>query len=296
MKVRFDQSTAVNLGGEIGLGQPINPGGLAGQIFLAVDRSGSSTNKNIYILASVQPPGDAGNDVMFVRSTDRGATFSSPRRINDDAINHTTWHWFGTLSVAPNGRLDAVWLDTRNAADNRWSQLYYSYSKDGGQTWSPNVVASNAFDPSVGYPNQNKMGDYITMVSDNGGGNVAYTATFNGEEDIYYVRVVPTPFPDYSLSIAPPSATVPRAGGIVAYSVTINAADGFNDPVTLTVTGLPAGATGSFTPNPATGSATLNVAVNSATAVGTYPFTVTGTGGTPGRTKTATATLIKARK
>ena len=35
------------------------------------------------------------------------------------------------------------------------------------------------------------MGDYITIVSDNTGGNVAYTATFNGEEDIYYVRVAP---------------------------------------------------------------------------------------------------------
>ena len=27
--------------------------------------------------------------------------------------------------------------------------------------------------------NQNKIGDYITMVSDNTGGNVAYSATFN---------------------------------------------------------------------------------------------------------------------
>src|SRR5205823_3152153 len=34
-----------------------------------------------------------------------------------------------------------------------------------------------------------KLGDYITIVSDNGGANVAYSATFNGEEDIYYVRI-----------------------------------------------------------------------------------------------------------
>ena len=31
----------------------------------------------------------------------------------------------------------------------------------------------------------------MTIVSDNDGGNVAYSATFNGEEDIYYVRVAP---------------------------------------------------------------------------------------------------------
>jgi len=190
----FDRSTAVNLGGHIVFGEPINPEGLVGQVFLAVDRSGASTNNNIYMLASVQPAGfTSGSDVMFVRSTNGGQTFSAPRRINDDPVNHAKWHWFGTLSVAPNGRIDAVWLDTRNAANNTNSQLFYSYSLDGGNTWSPNVAISNSFNPFLGYPNQNKIGDYITMVSDNSGANVAYCATFNGEEDIYYVRVAPTP-------------------------------------------------------------------------------------------------------
>ena len=126
---------------------------------------------------------------MFVRSTDGGRSFSAPHRINDDPINHSKWHWFGTFSVAPNGRLDAVWLDTRNAANNTDSQLFYSSSTDGGNTWSPNIALSNSFNPFIGYPNQNKIGDYITIVSDNTGGNVAYAATFNGEEDVYYLRV-----------------------------------------------------------------------------------------------------------
>ena len=133
----FDQSTAVNLGGNIVFGEPINPEGLVGQVFLAVDRSGTITNNNVYMLASVQPTGfTTGSDVMFVRSTDGGQTFSTPRRINDDPVNQAKWHWFGTLSVAPNGRIDAVWLDTRNAANNTDSQLFYSWSFDGGNTWS----------------------------------------------------------------------------------------------------------------------------------------------------------------
>jgi FG-GAP-like repeat len=186
----FDQSTAVNLGGHIASGEPINPGGLVGQVFLAADRSGTSTNNYIYVLASVLPTGfTTGTDVMFARSTNGGQTFSAPRRINDDPVNHAKWHWFGTLSVAPNGRIDAVWLDTRNAANNTDSQLYYSYSVDGGNTWSRNVAISNPFNPFLGYPNQNKLGDYITVVSDNDGANVAYAATFNREEDIYYVRI-----------------------------------------------------------------------------------------------------------
>lgn len=188
----FDQNTAVNLGGDIDFGALINPDGLAGQVFLTVGRSGTSTNNNIYMLASVQPTGaNSGTDVMFVRSTDGGQTFSAPKRVNDDPVNHNKWHWLGTLSVAPNGRIDSVWLDTRNAANNTDSQLFYSYSTDGGTTWAPNVAVSNSFNPFIGYPNQNKLGDYITIVSDNTGGNVAYSATFNSEEDVYFVRVAP---------------------------------------------------------------------------------------------------------
>ena len=187
----FDQSTAVNLGGRIVTGG-VNPEGLVGQIFLAADHSGTTTNNNVYMLASVQPVGAAtGSDVMFARSTNGGQSFSAPRRINDDPVNHAKWHWFGTLSIAPNGRIDAVWLDSRNAANNTNSQLFYASSLDGGSTWSPNVAISNSFNPFLGYPNQDKLGDYITVASDDGGANVAYAATFYGEEDIYYVRISP---------------------------------------------------------------------------------------------------------
>jgi hypothetical protein len=189
----FDQSTHINLGGDIVFGQSINPEGLVGQVFLAVDRSGTSSNDNVYLLASVQPPGfTTGSDVMFVRSTNGGTTFSAPLRINDDAVNHAKWHWFGTLSVAPSGRTDAVWYDMRNSPNNITSQLFYSYSTDGGESWSANVAVSNPFNPFIGYPNQQKIGDYITVVSDDAGANVAYAATFNGEEDIYYVRILPS--------------------------------------------------------------------------------------------------------
>src|SRR5437773_3983075 len=194
----FDQVTQqINMGGDLS-GGGINPAGLDGMLFLAIDRSGGPTNNNIYMLASVVPPGRSTTDVMFARSTNGGVSFSAPQRINDDPVNPSKWHWFGTFSVAPNGRLDAVWYDTRNAANNTDSQLFYSYSMDAGVTWSANVAVSNAFNPFEGYPNQSKICDYITIVSDKTGGNVAYAATFNfnpnngqHEQDVYYVRVFP---------------------------------------------------------------------------------------------------------
>jgi hypothetical protein len=152
---------------------------------------------------------------MFARSTDGGVSFSAPQRINDDPINHSKYHWFGTIGVAPNGRIDSVWLDTRNAANNIDSQLFYSYSTDGGVTWAPNVPVSQPFTPLEGWPQQNKIGDYITIVSDNTGGDVAYAATYNfnpsrgqHEQDVYFVRVSPsggpTPTPT---ATATPTAT-----------------------------------------------------------------------------------------
>ncbi len=100
--------------------------------------------------------------------------------------------------------------------------------------------------------------------------------------------------PDFSLSISPSSVTVPGAGGTASYTVTINRTGGFSSAVTLSVSGLPSGVTPSFTPNPTTGSSsTLVLTVSSTTAAGSYPFTVTGSGGAPTMTHTATATLVK---
>ena len=69
------------------------------------------------------------------------------------------------------------------------SELFYSYSEDGGITWAPNTAISPPFDHTLGYPIQEKMGDYIGMVSLDGGAYIAYTATFNSEEDIWFARV-----------------------------------------------------------------------------------------------------------
>jgi hypothetical protein len=209
----FDQIATINMGGSLVFGGTVNPGGLAGQIFLAVDRSGGTTNNNIYMVASVSSGG--GTNVMFARSTDGGQSFSAPVRINDDPVNSSKWHWFGTIGVAPNGRIDSVWLDSRNAANNIDSQLFYSYSTDGGVTWAPNVVVSNSFNPLEGWPIQQKIGDYITIVSDNTGGDVAYSATFNfnpssgqHEQDVYFVRVSPSGGPTPTPTVSPtPTAT-----------------------------------------------------------------------------------------
>jgi len=182
----WDRTTVVELGGYIDSRTGPNPDGLLGQAHIAATLSGDPVGHAVYVLCSVNPPGSDPLDVMFSRSTDSGATWSAPVRVNDDPID--AWQWFGTMSASPSGRIDAVWLDTRRNPGTYLSSLYYSYSVDGGQTWSADERLSDEFDPHMGWPNQNKMGDYFHMVSDDTGFSLAWAATFNGEQDVYYGR------------------------------------------------------------------------------------------------------------
>ena len=57
---------------------------------------------------------------------------------------------------------------------------------------SANIAVSPAFDPHVGWPIANdKLGDYYRTISDDTGVNIAYAATFNGQQDVYFLRAEP---------------------------------------------------------------------------------------------------------
>ncbi len=193
--VEFDFGVEIDLGGRLirnVSGSP-NPGGLLGQVWIACDHSSGPGRGNVYVLGSLAPIDPLiidPLDIHFVRSTDGGLTWSRPIRINDDPKDNHAWQWFAALSVAPNGRIDVIWNDTRNDPSAAHSELYYAFSSDGGLTWSENIPVSPPFDHSLGYPNQNKLGDYYDLVSDNAGVRVAYAATFNGEQDIYFLRII----------------------------------------------------------------------------------------------------------
>jgi uncharacterized membrane protein len=109
--------------------------------------------------------------------------------------------------------------------------------------------------------------------------------------EIQQVYVGATPAPDFTLSSLPASQTINQGDG-TAYTPAVAAANGFSGAVSLSVSGLPTGATGTFTPPSITGSgtSTLNVTISGTTPTGSYTLTITGTSGA--LTHSSTATLV----
>jgi len=198
----------VDMGGfpvTFGIRNP-NQGGAIGDILISTDHSKGPLHDNIYMMVNLVPPGwETGDrmDIHFVRSSNKGETWSAPVRVNDDPPNKNAYQWFPMMDVASNSRIDAVWYDTRNSTGTkpyRTSQLYYTYSWDGGVTWSQNQPVTQPFDthlptvvvPSTGQEIQkDKIGDYTHLVSTDTGAHIAYAATYNGEQDVYYLNVFP---------------------------------------------------------------------------------------------------------
>jgi len=102
------------------------------------------------------------------------------------------------------------------------------------------------------------------------------------------------PEPDFTIEASPDTQTV-EAGQSTDYTVTLTSIAGFNSPCTLTVTGLPAGASASFAPNPVTPTNTsnMNVTTTGATPVGTYTLTITGTELTKAQVQHSTQVVLK---
>jgi regulation of enolase protein 1 (concanavalin A-like superfamily) len=103
---------------------------------------------------------------------------------------------------------------------------------------------------------------------------------------------ISTPAPDFSLSASPASQTV-TAGGTTSYTATTSAFNGFSGSVALSVSGLPAGASGSFNPTSVSGSgsSTLSVVTTSSTQPGTYTLTLTGASGSLSHSATVALTV-----
>jgi subtilisin family serine protease len=105
------------------------------------------------------------------------------------------------------------------------------------------------------------------------------------------VTLVVGPAPDFGLSLSPASRTIQR-GGSTTYTVSVSGVGGFAGSVSLSVSGVPSGATATLSPSSLVppGTATMTIRAGSRTRWGIYRLTVTGQSGSI--VHQASATLI----
>jgi hypothetical protein len=136
------------------------------QVDLEYDSSGGANNGNLYMLYTQSPTGSPNNtDIVFRKSTDNGATFTSELKLNNDAGSNS--QFFGRLAVdQKTGWLASVWYDARNSAANNSVEVWGTVSFNGGLTWQPNFKISagvtSCLAASIGNDG-NECGDYIAL-------------------------------------------------------------------------------------------------------------------------------------
>jgi serine protease len=90
-------------------------------------------------------------------------------------------------------------------------------------------------------------------------------------------RLSAPPAPALSLTAAPASLSL-NPGGNATINIGVNRSN-FSSPVTLTLSGQPSGATGSFNPNPTSANSALSLSVGSGVSPGSYTLVIGGSGG-----------------
>lgn len=164
-----------------------------GMPFIVADDSEASPHYgNVYLAWQDTRAGD--RDIMVSASTDGGATWGEPVTVSDAPAG--TDQFFPAMSVGPDGILDVVFYDRRDDADAKLLHLYYTYSADGGLTWSANQrVTDVATDPTMSH-HQNGMvfiGDYIDIDSSLGAAHPVWVDTRNGVADVFVATLLRGP-------------------------------------------------------------------------------------------------------
>src|SRR5256712_4571964 len=152
----------------------------------------SDTTGTVFVTWADDRSGDA--DVLLVRSTDRGVSFSSPNRVNDVATNNQIFPAITTYK----GRVDVAFYDSRNDPNAQLLDVYYAQSNDDGLTFLPNVqVTDAAFDPNLGITAGGGafLGDYNGIASNAAGAHPIWADNRNvspgalRDQDIYTATI-----------------------------------------------------------------------------------------------------------
>jgi len=123
---------------------------------LTVDNTESRFQGTMYLLYADQKNAD-DTDILLMRTRNRGDMWSKPERINkSEPGSHQFMPWI-TIDQT-NSHVYIVYYDRRNYDDNR-TDVYLSYSFDGGNNFSEIKISESPFVPD----SSKKFGGHISI-------------------------------------------------------------------------------------------------------------------------------------
>ena len=208
-------------------------------VIIGVDRSTGPGRGNVYAAwddrdGTAADPGCGGvtsasnSNVYFNRSTDGGATWSTPLILGaNPALTDQFNPW---MDVDPSGgQLHAVFYDTRDDGTRHTASLYFIWSDDGGLHWKDeHRVASAPTDETVsGADDGNQYGDYNGLAVFNSVAHPTWTdrrsGVPGGREQIFTARVAvsgdtaaPGPVADTLVLVLTPGTSLHTGGTTTA--------------------------------------------------------------------------------
>lgn len=196
----------------------------------------------------------ANVDIYFTKSVDQGSTWSPPVVVNDDAATPGD-QFFPWIEVDANGRLHMTFYDTRNIVQNDSDShglidAYYSYSDDGGTTWTEIRLTASAFTSATDGFGGIFIGDYLGLSTAGNRTLPFYMTTQNGDADVFTHVIQDGPGTEYCFGIGCPCGNDDPDAGCGNLGVDCNPATGARltasgsavlaaDDLVLTVAGMP---------------------------------------------------------
>lgn len=180
--------------------------------------------------------------------------------------------------IPPTG---AVSSPSANVTITAGQSVYFS----GSGTDPDGTVTAYSWTFPGGTPNSSSLATPGNVIySSPGSFTAALTVTDNAgltDPNPPTRTVTVNPAPDFSLSSSPSSASALQ-GGSAAYTVSAGSLNGFSGTVNFSVSGLPSGASATFSPASVTGSgsSSLSIATSGGTPLGSYTLTIMGSSGT----------------
>ncbi len=178
---------------------------------IEVDNSGGPCDGTLYVTFSDWTSGGVNNtDVWTIRSTDDGATWSAPLKLNDDGLAGLPQFHPVLEMDQQNGFPVFAWHDTRNDPQGDEVDYFAARSLDCGASIETNIQVSqpsseftnagisfsNEFTGDNPLANANQYGEYMGIDVEGGSAYIAWTDTrhyfpvFNGQrENIGFAKV-----------------------------------------------------------------------------------------------------------